>query len=303
MNGLLHFAGAVVLGAAFATGILLVAMRVPRWAAPSLSRRIAPYVREVADPRGLTPLYPPLGSSVRWRDRLVGAIGGADRLAARLQRAGRPGDPTAFRARQLVWVLVGLGAGSLVVVALALTGRAHAGSVLLPLLCAAAAVAITEAALTAAARRRAARIADELPIVLEFIALCLAAGESLRDALRRVGDVGTGELTGQLRGVVLATGTGSSLSDALLEMARTLEVPPVSRAVDHLVAAIDRGAPLAHVLQDQASDAREDAKRALIEAAGRKEILMLLPLVFLVLPLSVLFAIFPGVVMLRLGVG
>jgi hypothetical protein len=60
---------------------------------------------------------------------------------------------------------------------------------------------------------------------------------------------------------------------------------------------------LAHVLQEQAVDAREDAKRGLLELAGRKEILMLLPLVFLILPLSVLFAIFPGIVMLRLGVG
>jgi tight adherence protein C len=30
---------------------------------------------------------------------------------------------------------------------------------------------------------------------------------------------------------------------------------------------------------------------------------MLLPLVFLVLPLSVVFAVFPGVFMLRLGLG
>ena len=70
-----------------------------------------------------------------------------------------------------------------------------------------------------------------------------------------------------------------------------------------LLGILTRGAPLAHVLQDQAVDAREDAKRALIEAAGRKEILMLLPLVFLILPLSVLFAVFPGIVMLRLGLG
>ena len=68
------------------------------------------------------------------------------------------------------------------------------------------------------------------------------------------------------------------------------------------VAAMDRGAPLAQVLQEQAVDAREDAKRALIESAGRKEILMLLPLVFLILPLSVLFAVFPGIVMLKLGI-
>ncbi len=102
---------------------------------------------------------------------------------------------------------------------------------------------------------------------------------------------------------MLASGTGSSLPDALLAVAKALDVPALSRAIEHLVAAMDRGAPLAHVLQDQAVDAREDAKRALIEAAGRKEILMLLPLVFLILPLSVLFAVFPGIVMLRLGLG
>ena len=102
---------------------------------------------------------------------------------------------------------------------------------------------------------------------------------------------------------VLASGTGSSLSDALLTVAKTCDVPALSRAVEHLVAAIDRGAPLAQVLQDQAVDAREDAKRVLIESAGRKEILMLLPLVFLILPLSVLFAVFPGIVMLKLGIG
>ena len=165
------------------------------------------------------------------------------------------------------------------------------------------AAVVYEQQLTRAAKRRVARIEEELPTVLEFLALCLAAGEGLRDALRRVGDVGTGVLTEELRGAVLASGTGSSLADALLSVAKTCEVPALSRAVEHLVAAIDRGAPLALVLQEQAVDAREEAKRALIEAAGRKEILMLLPLVFMILPLSVVFAVFPGIVLLKLGLG
>ena len=75
----------------------------------------------------------------------------------------------------------------------------------------------------------------------------------------------------------------------------------MSRAVDQLVAAIDRGTPLADVLHAHAADARADEQRELIEQAGRKEIAMLVPLVFLILPVSVLFAIFPGVVMLDLG--
>lgn len=295
---------AIVFGTALATGLLLMAGRAPRWAAPSLLRRIAPYVRDVADPAGLTPLQAPI--MLDWRaarDRLAGLWGGSDALAQRLRRAGMPADVVAFRARQLGWGVGGLASGGVLAVAATLAGRGGPVVALLPLLLAAGATVACEQRVGLAARRRRARIEEELPTVLEFLALCLAAGEGLRDALRRIGEVGSGVLTGELRGAVLASGTGSNMSDALLQVARTADVPALSRAVDHLVAAMDRGAPLAHVLQEQAGDAREEAKRGLIEAAGRKEILMLLPLVFLILPLSVLFAIFPGVVMLRLGIG
>ena len=107
---------------------------------------------------------------------------------------------------------------------------------------------------------------------------------------------------GAARGVV-AVGTGSSLAESLALLSRRLEIPSLSRCIDQLIAAIDRGAPLAQVLHAQALDAREDAKRGLIERAGRKEIYMLVPFVFLILPLSVLFAVFPGIFMLRLGIG
>ncbi|MFT4051596.1 MAG: type II secretion system F family protein [Microbacterium sp.] len=296
---------AVVLGTALAAGLLLVAQRVPRWAAPALSRRIAPYLRDVADPAGLTPLQPmPAGLGLSGlRHRLAAMWGGGEVLAQRLRQAGATTDVVGFRAAQLAWAVAGLALGGVVAVASTLAGRGGPVAALLPPLFAVTAVVLYEQRLSAAARGRIARIEEELPTVLEFLALCLAAGEGLRDALRRVGETGSGVLSGQLRAAVLASGTGSSLADALLEVARTAEVPALSRVVDHLVAAMERGAPLAHVLQEQAVDAREDAKRLLLEAAGRKEILMLLPLVFLVLPLSVLFAIFPGIVMLKLGIG
>lgn len=308
MNAVTALASAVVLGAAFAAGILLIAQRAPRWAAPTLARRIAPYVRDIADPAGLTPLRP-VAAVVGWRglrDRLAtvwGGVGGGEALAQRLRQAGFPQDVVAFRATQLGCAVAGLAIGGTLAVAAALGGRGGLVAAILPPLAAVIAVVACEQRVTLAARQRVSRIEEELPTVLEFLALCLAAGEGLRDALRRVGEVGSGVLTGELRAAVLASGTGSSLADALLEVARTCDVPALSRAVEHLVAAMDRGAPLAQVLQDQAVDAREDAKRLLIEAAGRKELLMLLPLVFLILPLSVLFAVFPGIVMLKLGIG
>ena len=70
--------------------------------------------------------------------------------------------------------------------------------------------------------------------------------------------------------------------------------------VDGLVVAIQRGTPLGEVLRAQAADAREAARQSLIEEGGRREITMMVPVVFLVLPVTILFAFWPGVVGLDL---
>ncbi len=48
------------------------------------------------------------------------------------------------------------------------------------------------------------------------------------------------------------------------------------------------------MLRAQAVDVREAGKRLLLESAGRREIGMMVPVVFLVLPITLLFALFPG---------
>ena len=68
----------------------------------------------------------------------------------------------------------------------------------------------------------------------------------------------------------------------------------LARFVDGIAVAVERGTPLADVLRAQAVDVREASKRALLETGGRKEIAMMLPVVFLILPVTVLFALFPG---------
>lgn len=312
MTAVTDIALAVLLGGTFALGVLGVLAALPRWGAVPLDRRIAPYLRDVipdeAMPTGMLPgagVLPVKGRRVwdRARAAFERAVGGGDALAQRLAQAGSARAPAAFRGRQLAWGIGGLVVGAIVVVVIAVTGRMTPPAVLLPLIAGAGAAAAYDMVLTTRANSRRTRLAEELPTTLEFLALCLSAGESLLDALRRVAGIGTGELTRELRQSVLAVHTGSPLADALGETAARLQLPGLSRAVDQIVAALEHGAPLAAVLHSQAADARDEAKRVLIEQAGRKEITMLLPLVFLILPMSVLFAVYPGLFILRLGLG
>lgn len=56
------------------------------------------------------------------------------------------------------------------------------------------------------------------------------------------------------------------------------------------------------MLRAQAADVRELSKRDLMETAGRREISMLVPVVFGILPTTVVFALFPGLSLLSIGV-
>ncbi len=304
---------AVLLGTVLGSGLWSILAALPRWSAPQLVRRIAPYVRDITDPAGTSLPAPALIDPaagltalvrVGWRAfrrRLVPLLGGTTVLATRLRRAGWKADAERFRERQLALAVGAAALGALVTIGLALTGRFTIPSLLLPIVFGVAGFFGTDLWLTQAVNRRRQRIEDELPTVLDFLALCLAAGESLHDAVKRTASVGVGALAGELRAVTVETGTGSNLATALAAAGQRIGVPGVSRAFDHLLSALERGAPLAAVLRDQATDAREDRKQGMLDQAGRKEVTMLFPLVFLILPLSVLLAVFPGIHLLRLG--
>ena len=56
------------------------------------------------------------------------------------------------------------------------------------------------------------------------------------------------------------------------------------------------------MLRSQAQDVREAGRRAVMEEGGKKEIAMMVPVVFLVLPVTVLFAVYPGFTFLRFSI-
>jgi tight adherence protein C len=55
------------------------------------------------------------------------------------------------------------------------------------------------------------------------------------------------------------------------------------------------------MLSEQALSVRDEIKSRLLRQAGRNETRMLIPLVFLILPVTVLFAIYPSLELLNFG--
>lgn len=281
---------------------------------PSLDARLAPYLRS-AGPGARTSRPTtsggagPFGTLERllapvMRDavRLVERVGSpASDVERRLARAGRAGTLDQFRAAQVVAAVVGAACG-LAAALLLVAGRGLHPFAALTLVAGgtAAGLVVHDLALTAAITRRERRLLAELPTVAELLALAVAAGEGPLGALERVGRTVQGDLAGEIRRALADTRAGTPLSAALERLADRTGLAPLARFTEGIAVAVERGTPLADVLRAQAADAREASRRALMETGGRREIAMMAPVVFLVLPVTVVFAVFPGLAALRI---
>jgi tight adherence protein C len=306
--------GAVV-GASTAGGIIVAVRAAPPFRRPRLESRLAPYVRDTARPsrligesRVVTPfptlerlLRPVLGDAVKLIERL---LGGAGSVRRRLEQAGLQMTVEEFRVEQVIWGAGGLLAGVLLMLTL-IARSAHRSPVPLLVLCliaTAGGVLGRDRWLSHQVREREQRMTAEFPTVAELLALAVSAGESPIGALERVTRLSGGELARELGRALDDARGGAPLVAALDAVAARTTLPALARFVDGIAVAVERGTPLAEVLRAQAVDVRESGKRALMDASGKKEIAMMVPVVFLILPITVLFLLFPGLYGLNFGV-
>ncbi len=303
-------AGALA-GAMLALGVLIFVRGIPANRRPTLEDRLAPYLRDTVAPSRLLAGMPRRRSRLsalaapvirdlaRWVDRVMG---GSASVRRRLQRAGLPPDVEAFRSEQVVWAVLSGAAGAALAVLLVVARGAHVVPVLLLVFsCVLLGIIGRDQWLSRQASRREELMLAEFPTVAELLALAVSAGEGASGALDRVCRLSRGELAVELRRCLADARAGANLPTALQGLADRTGLVSLTRFVDGMVVAVERGTPLAEVLRAQAQDVREAGRRAVMESGGRKEIAMMIPVVFLVLPVTVLFAVFPGFTFLRLS--
>lgn len=300
----------LLLSLALVAGIFLCVSAAPRFRRPQLAVRLEPYLRGLQPWRSrlldrhdtpLTPfptverlLRPLLQEGARLVDRWVG---GSASVARRLREAGKQETVARFRTEQVLWGLVGFLAAIVLAIMLpALSGRrvsaiSALGAVILGLL---GGVLSRDWWLNHEVKRRQASILAEFPTIADLICLAVTAGEAPRAAIERTVARTQGHMSRELEVVLADMRVGVPFAAAMERLAARVPIPQVARFVDGLVVATERGTPLADVLRAQAADVREQRKRELIEAGGKKEVYMLIPVVFLILPVVVLFALYPG---------
>ncbi len=219
----------------------------------------------------------------------------------RLRQSGSRNTVEHFRLEQVAWATVGLAFALVLALASMARGTNPVAALLLVAMGAILGATLRDHELSRAARRRQQRIIAELPDFAEMTALAVAAGENPVAALDRVSRISNGALAAEVADVVAQTRTGSSLGTALATLSANAASTELARFADSIVVATDRGTPLAEVLRSQAQDIRENSRQRLMEVGGSKEIAMMVPVVFMILPVTVLFALFPGLAVLEVG--
>jgi tight adherence protein C len=219
-------------------------------------------------------------------------------VKARLAQLGRPNqeDNENFRLAQFVLIATHITFSTIAlifqVITLALYIMICVAGILLVIYC-------LEKNLSNRCKRRLQRIESEFPSLIEMLTLAAGAGESPISSLKRIALRANGHLAVEIREVITSVERGSPFSVALDEMSYRIGSTSVRRFVDSMIISLSRGTSLVETLSHNVQESRNQERVRLLSAAGKAEISMMIPVVFLILPISILFALFPSITALN----
>ncbi|MEN8113626.1 MAG: type II secretion system F family protein [Actinomycetota bacterium] len=147
--------------------------------------------------------------------------------------------------------------------------------------------------------QRARRLRFELPVVTDALALHVLAGESVATALQRYARDSTGVAADEIRVTLAEITAGRGVSEALQRSTHRTADPEAARLYTLLAHAHDTGGRLADALGDLGSDYRAALARDLTAEGGRRALTTYGPVLALMVPVTLLFLLYPTLVGLR----
>lgn len=287
---------AVVIGSA---GLVLFASGLPGFASRSTDPRIAPYLPAEWD-GSFTAGDASRFRALAWVTRSI-FLEDERVTAARLATAGSGRSVHRFRLERIT---AGLMSGTgLACLLISVSGEVVGATVLASLLGGVSGSGLWDRSLSLQAERRSKRMVAKLPLALDLLSIAVRSGESVEASIRRVAtSLADTDLGRELSRVEAEIRSGTPTTEALQNFGKENPNHLLQRAGRALALAIENGTPVASVLNGQARDIRESQRRSLLEAGGKREVWMLVPVVFLLLPTVVLLVFYPSLVALDMFV-
>jgi Flp pilus assembly protein TadB len=138
-------------------------------------------------------------------------------------------------------------------------------------------------------------INEELVNILQMLSIMISAGESPMMALRYISQRSVGYIPKLIDQSFSKYESGRNLAQTLEQIAVATGSSQVRRLTNSIQIAIQRGTPILDVLNNQVQSLNKQINLALLKKSGRSEIALLIPVVFLILPVSISFAIWPSI--------
>jgi tight adherence protein C len=138
----------------------------------------------------------------------------------------------------------------------------------------------------------------ELPDFAQALGLLLGNGLPVNVALGWLAPRSTGLIASAFSQINQDLELGADLVQELNRLGKQIPNQQLVELCEKLSVAIVRGAPISTQVIAHAGAARALLHRQLLKQAGSNETKMLVPVIFLILPVTVLFAIFPSMLVL-----
>lgn len=135
---------------------------------------------------------------------------------------------------------------------------------------------------------------DEIGTQIQLLTILISSGMSPAKSISVLSKSNHSVSSQALARVVEDVESGFSLVEALDRLKSAYPSTSLRRFVTTLILGIERGSALTPILTAQVRDSRTAHKNEVMRRAGKAEIRLMIPVVFLILPVSILFALWPS---------
>ena len=139
----------------------------------------------------------------------------------------------------------------------------------------------------------------EVPDFASLLWFAICAGESLENSLRIAVSRSSGYVSSQFSQVIQNVDLGALLQIELQNLGVESKSDQVRELATKLAVALGNGTALADLLADYVQSASAELRTLLLDKAAKNETKMMIPLVFVILPVTVMFSVYPSLALIQ----